>query len=135
VHRRLTNTNSVTVYGADAPTGDGLGNINFIGKKKLGDAGYEASGGWKYSNYLDTTSSVSAYWVTATHSKTGSDQESVYQDANGIQWQLETIEASKLKFKKYSGSGIMQPNGVLRHVVGGVDLTIAVHIPQHSLRF
>ncbi len=131
VHRRLTNTNSVTTYGADAPTGDGLGNINFIGKKKLGDAGYEASGGWKYSNYLNTTSSVSAYWVSATHNKTDSDQESVYQDVNGAQWQLETIEVGRLKFKKYSGEGTLASSGVLTWVSGGTNTE---DINYHSMK-
>ena len=122
LHRRLTKTDSVTSANHTAPMGDGLSNIKFVGKQTaIGGAGYEAFGGWRFTHYLSTDSTTSNYWLSCTHSKTDGDQESIYDDDNGVKWQLETIEEERLKFKKYSGSGIMQPNGVLRHVIGGVD--------------
>ena len=56
VYRRLTKTTSATQHNATAPTGDGLSNIAFVGKKTTANgAGYEGTGGWSYSSYLDTS--------------------------------------------------------------------------------
>lgn len=121
-HRRLARTSNNTIDGKPAPTGDGLNNIRFIGKKQTSTgAGYEGFGGWRFADYLATSSTTANYWVTCTHSKTDSDQESIYKDANGVQWQLETIEASRLKFKKYSGTGSLPYTGTLTWVSGGID--------------
>ena len=127
VYRRLTMTNAATSKGYAAPTGEGLTNINFIGKKTTANgAGYEGFGGWRFEEYLSTTTTTSNYWLTCTHTKTDNDQESIYEDENGVQWQLETIETSKLKFKKFSGSGTMPKSGTLTHVSGGVDTSDVV---------
>ena len=54
VYRRLTKTSDKTQHDADAPTGDGLSNITFVGKKTTANgAGYEGIGGWKYDLYID----------------------------------------------------------------------------------
>ena len=54
LYRRLTKTTAVTQYNAAAPTGDGLKNITFIGKKTTANgAGFEGTGGWTYGSYLD----------------------------------------------------------------------------------
>ena len=127
VYRRLTKTNDKTMHNNEAPTGEGLSNITFVGKRKTTNgAGYEGFGGWRFSNYNNTSTTLNAYWVTATHNKTESDQESVYKDGNGVQWQLETIEAGRLKFKKYAGEGTLVNNGTLTWVSGGVN-TDAIH--------
>lgn len=56
VYRRLTKTTSATQHNATAPTGDGLSNIAFVGKKTTANgAGYEGTGGWTYNSYLDTS--------------------------------------------------------------------------------
>ena len=56
VYRRLTKTTSVTQHNATAPVGDGLSNITFVGKKTTQNgAGYEGTGGWRYSDYLDAS--------------------------------------------------------------------------------
>lgn len=122
-YRRLTSTNAVALDGSTAPTGDGLANINFVGTCEKYGACYEGYGGWKFSNYLDTTKSSENYWVTCTHSKTDNDQESIYKDANDVLWQLETIETNKIKFKPYEGSGVMPSSGTLTWVSGGLDTT------------
>ncbi len=122
VYRRLTKTDDKTAYNHSAPKGEGLSNIRFIGKKKTqGGAGFEGFGGWKFANYLSTETTTSNYWLTGTHSKTDDDQESIYRDENGVEWQLETVEENSLKFKKYSGQGVMQKKGILTHVSGGTD--------------
>ena len=79
--------------GCSAPQGLGLTNITFIGKKtSTGGIKYEGYGGWTFNDYLSTTSST-MYWLTATENqKTASDQESIWEDANGVQWQLETLK-------------------------------------------
>lgn len=120
--RRLTTTTTQTSYGQTAPQGLGLSNITFIGKKtSVSGVRYEGYGGWTFGSYL-STSTPTMYWVVAENNgKTESDQESIWQDANGVQWQLETIEANRLKFKKYSGSGVMPSSGTLTWVSGGVN--------------
>lgn len=121
-YRRLTKTNNRTQYNDEAPAGDGLAKINFIGKRTTANgAGYEGNGGWRFSHYNDTSNSVNAYWLTTTHNKTDSDQESIYTDAAGVRWQLETIELGRLKFKKYAGEGALANTGTLTWVSGGVN--------------
>ena len=120
-YRRLTNTNAVAPDGSAAPTGDGLTNINFVGTCAKYGACYEGYGGWTFASYLNTSKSSENYWVSCTHSKTDNDQESIYKDANDVLWQLETIEAERIKFKPYEGSGAMPSSGTLTWVSGGID--------------
>lgn len=121
-YRRLTNTNSSALDGSAAPTGDGLANINFVGTCTPNNgACYEGYGGWTFASYLRTTTSSNNYWVSCSHTKTDNDQESIYKDANDVLWQLETIEADRIKFKKYDGVGAMPSSGTLTWVSGGID--------------
>lgn len=121
-YRRLTNTNSSALDGSAAPTGDGLANINFVGTCAPNNgACYEGYGGWTFASYLKTTTSSNNYWVSCSHNKTDNDQESIYKDANDVLWQLETIEANRIKFKKYDGVGVMPSSGTLTWVSGGID--------------
>lgn len=122
VHRRLTKTSSLTSRNHNAPLGEGLSNINFVGKQTTpGGAGYEGFGGWRFSHYLSTESTTTNYWLSCTHSKTDDDQQSLYIDENGVKWQLETIEEKRLKFKKHDGVGTMQKAGTLKYLSGGID--------------
>ena len=122
VYRRLTKTSEMSAFGHSAPCGEGLSNIKFIGKQMTPNgAGFEGFGGWKFSDYLSTQTTTSNYWLTSTHTKSDSDQESIYKDENGVEWQLETIEKERLKFKKHSGHGTMPPQGTLTWVSGGTD--------------
>lgn len=122
LNRRLTNTNSVALNGDAAPVGDGLANINFVGTCGPNNgAYYEGYGGWTFASYLNTSKSSKNYWVSCTHSKTDHDQESIYKDANNLLWQLETIEANRIKFKPYEGEGAMPSSGTLTWVSGGID--------------
>ena len=122
VSRRLTKKDDKTSFGHDAPMGDGLSNIRFIGKNTTPcAAGFEGFGGWKFSDYLSDATTTSNYWLTCSHSKSDSDQESIYKDENGVEWQLETIEKDRLKFKKSKGVGTMKTSGTLTWVSGGMD--------------
>ena len=58
VYRRLTKTTDKAQDNAAAPTGDGLTNITFVGKKTTPNgAGFEGTGGWKYDYYIDPAKS------------------------------------------------------------------------------
>lgn len=119
LYRRVTQTSTVSNI-----VGSGLSNITFGGKRRTAlGGGYEGFGGWAWRNFTSTSSSSGSYWVTVTsHSKDVADQQGVYKDANDIYWQLETIEATRLKFKKYGEtSGVMPSSGTLTYVSGGVD--------------
>ncbi len=121
--RRVTGTDGEG-FGGSAPEGLGLRNIKFIGKKtsaKSG-AGFEGFGGWTFGNYLLTSNSGTAYWVYVdSHTKTEADQEAVYSDALGNEWQLETLEEKRLLFKKHGGTGLLPTSGILKLKNGGTD--------------
>lgn len=122
VCRRLTKTTDKTAFNHSAPMGEGLSGIRFIGKQTTSaGAGFEGFGGWKFANYLSCETTSSNYWLTCCHEKTDNDQESIYKDENGVEWQLETVENDRLKFKKHLGSGTMLACGTLSWVSGGVD--------------
>lgn len=141
VFRRLTKTSEKTAIGNAAPTGEGLANIRFIGKKTTTNgAGYEGAGGWRFSHYLSTNLTTSNYWVTCNHDKTeADDHQSIWVDANGVQWQLETIETGRLKFKPHSTtSAVMPSSGSLSWVSGGVNtasITITAAEPENGNPF
>ena len=119
LYRRTVKTDTVSGI-----VGSGLSNITFGGKRKTAlGGGFEGFGGWAWGNFTSTSSSSGSYWVNVdSHSKDVADQQGVYKDANDIYWQLETIETTKLKFKKYGEtSGIMPSSGTLTYVSGGVD--------------
>ena len=98
-NRRLTQSGG-------APTGNNLNNFNFIGTKKNDDTGWEGVGGWTWNNYLTepspTTSDI--YLYVTSHDKTNIDQKSLWKDGSGNTWELETIEATRLKFNRVEGN-------------------------------
>lgn len=113
LHRRLTGTDG-------SPAGFGLSNINFIGTKEASDGTrYEGYGGWTFTSYSTKNSSPAYMWITCTHGKTEDDQHSIYKDANGTQWKLETIDEGKIKIIRVSASGVLPETGTLTWVSGG----------------
>lgn len=113
--RRLTGTSG-------NPIADGLSNIKFIGTcNGTNEAKYEGYGGWNYASYNSAYKLNSYMWITATHTKTQTDQHSVYKDSNGTQWKLETIETGKIKLIRINNSGTLPTTGTLKWVSGGAD--------------
>ncbi|MBO4980070.1 MAG: SGNH/GDSL hydrolase family protein [Clostridia bacterium] len=128
-YRRLTATDAQTAFGDPAPIGDGRRQIAFVGSKTTANgAGYEGYGGWTLDTYLSTAASTSNYWVeVGAHTKTDNDQESIYRDASGTKWQLETVEDTRVRLKRYSGTGTLAASGTLTHVSGGLDVSDMVY--------
>lgn len=110
--RRLTGTGGT-------PVADGLSNVEFIGTQEHEGTAYEGYGGWTFDNYNSESKSVAYVWITCTHDKTAADQHSTYRDVNNAVWKIETIEASRLKMIRQSGSTSMPASGTLTHVSGG----------------
>lgn len=113
-NRRLTGNGGT-------PAGDGLSNVTYIGTCEKDGVKFESYGGWTFDSYNRESKSDSCAWITCSHSKTGDDQHSMYSDANGAVWKIETIEASRLKTIRVSGSTPMPESGTLTYVSGGVD--------------
>lgn len=111
--RRLTGTGGT-------PVADGLSNIKFIGTQEHGGTSFEGYGGWTFTTYNHKGESTAYVWITCTHDKTAADQHSTYRDANGAVWKIETIDTSKLKMIRQSGSTSMPVSGTLTHVSGGM---------------
>jgi hypothetical protein len=125
VCRRLTGSGGT-------PAGEGLTNPKFIGSLTgTSGAKYEGYGGWTYTNYNGNALPPN-YWVTVTSGmKTNTvSSQSIWQDANGKQWQLETLDTatSKIKFKQYpaGSNNVMPASGTLTFVSGGGDTTAIV---------
>ncbi|MBR6729529.1 MAG: SGNH/GDSL hydrolase family protein [Clostridia bacterium] len=108
VYRRLSATDG-------EPCGLGFSGINFIGTCGEGNVHYEGYGGWRWESYYHTT--VDSMWVVSnTHNKTTEDQHSMWQDANGNLWQLETLACEYLKFNRYlQHTGERPTAGCLTH--------------------
>ena len=104
---------------------DGLSNLKFVGSKVVdGNVGYEGYGGWTYDSYTTNYADNSKVWVNVTsHDKDVSDQWSIYKDANGAQWKIETIEPTTIKMIRTSGTTAMPATGTLTWVSGGVHTT------------
>jgi len=103
--RRLTETGGT-------PAGLGLSNVRFIGTKKNGECGYEGYGGWTWGSYLAApTATKLGMWVYCSHDKDSSDQHSLWEDASGNIWSMETIEASRIKFTRYQDHTAPMPLG------------------------
>lgn len=117
--RRLTGTGGT-------PIADGLSNIKFIGTQKHNDTAFEGYGGWTFTTYNRESKSTAYVWITCTHDKTVADQHSTYRDANGAVWKIETIETSKLKMIRQSGSTSMPVSGTLTHASGGEHMSSIV---------
>lgn len=113
--RRLTDSGGT-------PAGLGLSNIRFIGTKKNGACGYEGYGGWTWGSYLGAPSkSTLGMWVYGSHDKDGTDQHSLWKDAGGNIWSMETIEAERIKFTRYENHTADMPIGAgkLTHYQNG----------------
>ena len=103
--RRLTETDGT-------PAGLGLSNIRFIGTKRNGECGYEGYGGWTWSSYLNAPSATRlGMWVYGSHDKDSTDQHSLWEDASGNIWSMETIETSRIKFTRYQDHTAEMPVG------------------------
>jgi lysophospholipase L1-like esterase len=100
-------------------TVDGLTNARFIGTQGTDPAKYEGYGGWTIASYIANMTSTSIVWINGTHDKDVTDQWSIYQDTNGSQWKLETIQAGKIKVIRTSGTTAMPASGTLTWVSGG----------------
>lgn len=92
----------------------GLGfndSLNFVGKMKKEEVGFEGFGGWKWREFCtnDCIGISSSVWVKANHNFTENDQESIWQ-TNDKKWILETIEKDRLKFKRGPGNFGCSPN-------------------------
>ena len=109
--RRLTETGGT-------PSGLGLSNIRFIGTKKNGECGYEGYGGWTWASYLNApTTTRLGMWVYGSHDKDSTDQHSLWEDASGNIWSMETIETGRIKFTRYQDHTAPMPlgSGTLHH--------------------
>jgi len=103
--RRFTETGGT-------PAGLGLSNIRFIGTKKNGECGYEGYGGWTWGSYLAApTATKLGMWVYCSHDKDTTDQHSLWEDASGNIWSMETIETSRIKFTRYQDHTAPMPLG------------------------
>lgn len=103
--RRLTETGGT-------PSGLGLFNIRFIGTKKNGECGYEGYGGWTWGSYLSApTATKLGMWVYGSHDKDSTDQHSLWEDALGNIWSMETIETGRIKFTRYQDHTAPMPIG------------------------
>ena len=123
LHRRLTGSDG-------SPVGDGLSNITFIGtcSSARNSVPYEGYGGWTFASYNTENKSAAYMWVTANdHGKTDDDQHSVYKDANGVEWKIETVETDRIKIIRISGSGNLPTTGSLDWVSGGVNSRVIAY--------
>gem|GEM_PF-659111 len=94
------------------PAGHELSNIRFIGTKRNGPCGYEGYGGWTWASYLSAPTATNlGMWVYCSHDKDSTDQHSLWEDASGNIWSMETIEASRIKFTRYQDHTAPMPIG------------------------
>ena len=85
--------------------------LNFIGKMKKEEVGYEGYGGWQWKTFTSNynKSQTSSVWVTCKHKCTYEDQHSVWKSLDN-EWVLETILEDKLKFKRGQGNNKVNPD-------------------------
>lgn len=115
LHRRLCGEGGT-------PAGDNLSNIAFIGNCIKSGVKYEGYGGYTFITYNNGATSGDFMWINATTSKTESgDQHSIYKDTNNVQWKLETIEPTRIKVIRVSGSSSLPTSGTLTWVSGGTN--------------
>ena len=114
--RRLTATDG-------DPVGNGLTNVQLCGTVvKSGNPAvkYEGYGGWHYKNYTSGDIKTGHYWLTVSASKPITYQKSIWKDANGIQWVLETLEENRIKvYRQTSTNNLLPSSGELVWVSGG----------------
>lgn len=89
--RRLTGTGGT-------PVGDALTGITFIGSREHGGTKYEGYGGWTFDSYT-TANAARNYcmYINGSFDAGALTQHSVYRDANGQLWKLETVTATRIK--------------------------------------
>ena len=124
LYRRLTGTGG-------KPAGAGLSNIRFIGTRES-DTGvrYEGYGGWTFDSYTTAYTARKYFmYVYGSFDAATLTQHSVYSDANGQLWKLESIEANRIKIiaVKEVGGDIQQygstlpASGTLTYYGGGTS--------------
>lgn len=84
--------------------------LNFIGKLKTEEVGYEGYGGWQWKTFCENNqkSQTSSVWVKCKHNLDDRNQHSVWR-SNNLLWVLETIEKDKLKFKRGENNNKVNP--------------------------
>jgi len=113
VHRHITSEEG-------NPKGLGLKGINFIGSCREENVRFEGYGGWRWDSY--SSDDIEDMWVYCDHNKTAADQHSIWQDASGNLWKLETIVYENLKFIPYENKNIPKvKDGVIRHIKNAVN--------------
>lgn len=110
-YRRLTSADG-------APQGSGLEHVRFIGSRKVGEAGYEAYGGWRWDSF--TSTSFDGVWIVSMgHIRTNYDQHSIWKAEDGNLWHMETIACDMIKFMRVGRhGGVLQKGTWLEHVNG-----------------
>lgn len=96
--------------------------LNFIGKMKKDEVGYEGYGGWQWKTFCtDYNNSVtSCVWVECKHELTEEDQHSKWMNDNR-EWIVETIENNRIKFKRGNNNNTCNPklDNVFHHLEHG----------------
>lgn len=120
VYRRVTAEGGAE----NEPAGLGFQNaIKMVGNvhpKKFPDVCLAAYGGWTWDNYL--TNAPGAMWVECPNNRQVDDQHSLWQDANGAIWQLETLQIDYLKFNRWKDHTSPRPTeGFLTHYANATD--------------
>ena len=84
--------------------------LNFIGKMKKEEVGYEGYGGWQWKTFTSNynKSQTSSVWVNCKHNLSPADQHSIWKSLDN-EWILETILEDKLKFKRGKGNNKINP--------------------------
>ena len=106
-----------------APAGLGFKNaIKFVGSSKgyYADSRNEGYGGWHIDSFLYNV--PGAMWIECPNSRTPEDHHSLWQDANGALWQLETMQIDYLKFNRWKDHTSPRPeHGPLTHYANAAD--------------
>lgn len=86
------------------------GLLNFIGKMKKEEVGYEGYGGWQWKTFCfdETESRTSSVWVNVNNNLP-SDFIHTKWINNNFEWILETICNDKLKFKRGKDNNLVNP--------------------------
>lgn len=98
--------------------------LNFIGKFKKEEVGYEGYGGWQWRHFVtnEAVGMRSNIWIEVDkHNLDENDQHSIWVSDN-LKWVLETIEEHKLKFKRGDGNYSCLPTvgKIFTNLEGGI---------------
>lgn len=124
VYRRVcTNDAESEADNVVYPKGYGKSNFKFIGQnqsQKQPNAFSVGVGGWTSKYYNEQSDRYDYQYIVCSHDKTDADQHSVYEDSEGVQWKLESIEDGRIKVYVVSGQYPMRMlSGTLTWVNGG----------------